>query len=78
MASLSAVAAREIDVIDTAPAFTAADVAALEARFAGVATDVWLPELLNELTGRVAVVSSFGTESAVLCIWSRRSTKLCR
>jgi phosphoadenosine phosphosulfate reductase len=59
-------AARVLDVIDTSPAFTAADVAALEARFAGVPTAVWLPELLGELHGRVAGVSSFGTESAVL------------
>lgn len=58
--------ARAVDVIDTAPAFTAADVAALEARFAGVPTRIWLPELLGELHGRVATVSSFGTESAVL------------
>jgi len=59
-------ASRAVDMIDTAPAFTQREVDALEARFAGVATTVWLPELLGELAGRVAVVSSFGTESAVL------------
>lgn len=59
-------AARVLDVIDTAPAFSLADVAALEARFAGVATEIWLPALLAELAGRVALVSSFGAESAVL------------
>ena len=59
--------ARPIDVIDTAPAFTAAAVAALNARFAGVATADMLAELLTgELKGRVALVSSFGAESAVL------------
>jgi phosphoadenosine phosphosulfate reductase len=59
-------ASRAVDIIDTAPAFSQADVAALEARFAGMSTSAWLPELLGELTGRVAAVSSFGTESAVL------------
>ncbi|WP_174274842.1 phosphoadenylyl-sulfate reductase [Sphingomonas bacterium] len=59
--------ARALDVIDTRPAFTAADVAALNARF----LDVPAPELLRtllagELSGRAALVSSFGAESAVL------------
>jgi len=59
--------ARAPDTIDTGPAFTAADAAALEARFAGVAAPAMLAELLTgELTGRVAAVSSFGAESAVL------------
>lgn len=59
--------ARRIDVIDTAPAFTAADAAAMERRFAGVDTGDMLGELLTgELKGRVAAVSSFGAESAVL------------
>jgi phosphoadenosine phosphosulfate reductase len=58
---------RARDVIDTAPRFTAADAAALEARFAGVDAQTMLRELLTTgLLGRVAVVSSFGTESAVL------------
>ena len=60
-------AARRIDAIDLRPAFTTADAAAMEARFAGVETQAMLAELLTgELTGRVAAVSSFGTESAVL------------
>ncbi|WP_439545964.1 phosphoadenylyl-sulfate reductase [Sandarakinorhabdus sp.] len=55
------------DVIDTAPAFTAAQVAALAARLAGHETAAMLADLLGgELKGRVAVVSSFGAESAVL------------
>jgi phosphoadenosine phosphosulfate reductase len=60
-------AARRLDVIDTTPAFTREDAAAMEARFAGVPTGDMLGELLTgELKGRVAVVSSFGAESAVL------------
>ena len=60
-------AARLPDVIDTAPAFTAEQVAALNARFAGRPTAEMLAELLTgELKGRIAVVSSFGAESAVL------------
>ena len=59
--------ARQRDVIDTAPPFTAADIARLDARYAGTPTTVMLEELLNgELRGRVAAVSSFGAESAVL------------
>jgi phosphoadenosine phosphosulfate reductase len=60
-------AARRLDMIDVAPAFTAADAAAMEARFAGVHAPEMLRELLTgELAGRVAAVSSFGAESAVL------------
>ena len=60
-------AARQIDRIDTGPRFTAADAAALNARFAGVATLPMLRAVLREgLAGRVAAVSSFGAESAVL------------
>jgi phosphoadenosine phosphosulfate reductase len=60
-------AARQIDVIDTAPPFTADDVARLNARYAGVTTAEMLADLLaGELKGRVAAVSSFGSESAVL------------
>jgi phosphoadenosine phosphosulfate reductase len=58
--------ARLTDRIDTAPAFTPADAARLEARFAGVETADMLAALLPELAGRVALVSSFGAESAVL------------
>jgi len=60
-------AARDLDRIDAAPAFNAAAVEALEARFAGVRTDEMLQHLLRSiLPGRAAVVSSFGAESAVL------------
>ena len=59
--------ARQVDLIDTAPAFTADQVAALNARFTGRPTAEMLAELLTgELKGRIAVVSSFGAESAVL------------
>ena len=59
--------ARAIDRIDTAPAWTQADADALNKRFEGVDTTTMLRRLFEsgEL-GRVAVVSSFGTESAVL------------
>ena len=58
---------RTIDRLDTGPRFTAADVAALNARFAGVATRDMLAAVLREgLAGRIAAVSSFGAESAVL------------
>lgn len=60
-------AARTRDVIDTSPAFKQAEADALNARFAGVDTATMLSELFAENTlGRIAVVSSFGTESAVL------------
>lgn len=58
--------ARKLDLIDVAP-FSPADAAAMEARYAGVGTGDLLGELLTgELKGRVAAVSSFGAESAVL------------
>ena len=60
-------AARALDMIDVTPAFTAGDAEAYEARFAGVSTQDMLADLLaGELKGRIAAVSSFGTESAVL------------
>ncbi len=60
-------AARAIDRIDTAPPFTPDDVARLTARYSGVTTAEMLADLLaGELKGRVAAVSSFGSESAVL------------
>ena len=60
-------AARTIDLIDTAPSFTPADVARLDARYAGFTTAAMLADLLTgEVRGRVAAVSSFGSESAVL------------
>jgi len=60
-------ASRAIDRIDPAPRFTQADADALNARFVGVDSGTMLRELFAEGTlGKVAVVSSFGTESAVL------------
>ena len=60
-------AARRIDLIEQAPPVTAEDAAAMERRFAGVPTRAMLEELLGgELRGRIAAVSSFGAESAVL------------
>jgi phosphoadenosine phosphosulfate reductase len=60
-------AARKLDLIDVRPAFTQADADRLNARFAGVETLTMLRTLFAEgLLGRTAVVSSFGTESAVL------------
>ena len=60
-------AARRIDRLDTGPRFTAADAALLNARFAGQSTQVMLREVLGQgLAGRIAAVSSFGAESAVL------------
>lgn len=59
--------ARRIDVLDTGPRFTAAQVEALNARFADVPTLAMLRAVLREgLAGDVAAVSSFGAESAVL------------
>lgn len=60
-------AARQIDRIDTAPRWRQADVDALNARFEGVEASAMLKTLLAEgELGRVGLVSSFGTESAVL------------
>lgn len=60
-------AARRLDVIDAGPRFSSEDIAALNRRFAGVETPAMLCTLFDEGTlGRTAVVSSFGTESAVL------------
>ena len=59
--------ARQLDVIDARPAFTQADADAMNARFEGVDTLSMLRALFAEkLLGKMAVVSSFGTESAVL------------
>ena len=59
--------ARQPDRIDTAPAFTAERVGAFNRRFAGRSAADMLAELLAaELLGRIAAVSSFGAESAVL------------
>ncbi|RZL51760.1 MAG: phosphoadenosine phosphosulfate reductase, partial [Sphingomonas sp.] len=60
-------AARALDVLDVAPPFTTADAAAMQIRFAGVPAADMLRELLTgELAGRIASVSSYGAESAVL------------
>ncbi len=60
-------ALRKLDLIDVTPAFTAADAAAMEARFAGVSAQDMLRDLIEgALRGRIAAVSSFGAESAVL------------
>lgn len=60
-------AARRIDVLDTAARFDAAQVEALNARFAAAPTQEMLNAVLQEgLAGRIAAVSSFGAESAVL------------
>jgi phosphoadenosine phosphosulfate reductase len=65
--SVMAEAARKLDVIDARPAFTQADADALNVRFKDVETLEMLRTLFAEgLLGETAVVSSFGTESAVL------------
>jgi phosphoadenosine phosphosulfate reductase len=59
--------ARRVDVIDARPAYVQADADALNARFQSVDTLSMLKSLHGEgLWGTTAVVSSFGTESAVL------------
>ncbi|MEH3105982.1 MAG: phosphoadenylyl-sulfate reductase [Sphingomonas fennica] len=58
-------ALRKIDVLDLGP--SAADAAALDRRFEGVSAPDLLATVLREgLAGRVAAVTSFGAESAVL------------
>ena len=60
-------AARFVDQIDLGHLYSAEEAAAFEARFAGVPAPELLATLLTgELNGRVAAVSSFGAESAVL------------
>lgn len=60
-------ALRALDRIDTAPRFTAHDAVRLNNRFRGSDTMAMLEGVLGEgLAGRVAAVSSFGAESAVL------------
>lgn len=59
--------ARLIDRIDTAARFTQADADRLNARFDGATTHDMLAAVIGEgLAGQLAVVSSFGAESAVL------------
>lgn len=60
-------AARAVDRIDSAPAFIRADAERLNQQFAGASTaDLLRVVLTGGVAGRVAVVSSFGAESAVL------------
>lgn len=59
--------ARALDIIDTGPRFTEADALRLNQMFRGNTAKEMLAAVLNEgLAGEVAVVSSFGAESAVL------------
>jgi phosphoadenosine phosphosulfate reductase len=60
-------AARQLDTIDVGRFYTAADAAELDARYAGMPAAEMLRALLTgAIADRVAAVSSFGTESAVL------------
>ncbi|NNC71844.1 MAG: phosphoadenylyl-sulfate reductase [Sphingomonadaceae bacterium] len=60
-------AARVLDIIDSRPAFTQADADRLNARFEGVDAKTMLGTLIGEgALGKIALVSSFGTEAAVL------------
>lgn len=60
-------ALRRIDTLDVRPAFTQADADLLNVRYQGVPAPALLRDLLTgDLAGRVSLVSSFGTESAVL------------
>jgi phosphoadenosine phosphosulfate reductase len=62
-----AAARKKTDMIDVRPRFTQADADALNARFEGVGAPKMLRTLFTEdALGTIAVVSSFGTESAVL------------
>ena len=59
--------ARFVDRIDTAPRFSADDAAHLNTRYAAADTAGLLDAVLNGgVAGQVALVSSFGAESAVL------------
>jgi phosphoadenosine phosphosulfate reductase len=57
---------RRLDLIDSAPAFDQADADRLNLRFEGVDTQAMLGAIIPELKSRLAIVSSFGAESAVL------------
>jgi phosphoadenosine phosphosulfate reductase len=59
--------ARQLDRIDTAPAWTPEQIAELNVRFETASAEEMLQQMLRSIvTGRVALVSSFGAESAVL------------
>ncbi|RYD50350.1 MAG: phosphoadenylyl-sulfate reductase [Sphingomonadales bacterium] len=67
MAEVARKIAREIDRIDVAPRFTAHDAIRLNNMFRGTATHDLLRTVLGEqMIGDVALVSSFGAESAAL------------
>ncbi|KUO56221.1 MAG: phosphoadenosine phosphosulfate reductase [Sphingomonadales bacterium BRH_c42] len=58
---------RSIDRIDTGPRFSAADAIGLNRMFRGSSTQEMLQSVIRDgLAGEIAVVSSFGAESAVL------------
>ena len=58
---------RSVDRIDTSPRFTAADAIRLNQTYRASDTATMLQAVLHErVAGRIAVVSSFGAESAVL------------
>ena len=58
---------RAIDRLDTRPRFTDHDAIRLNRMFRGAETEEWLRAVIEEsLVGDMAVVSSFGAESAVL------------
>lgn len=58
---------RAIDRIDTGPRFTEQDAIRLNRMFRGSDTDEWLAAVLEgNLVGDIAIVSSFGAESAAL------------
>lgn len=60
-------AARQLDIIDTAPPFTQTDAVRLNARYNGIDTADMLADLLaTRPFEHIAAVSSFGAESAVL------------
>jgi phosphoadenosine phosphosulfate reductase len=64
---MAKLALRQIDRIDTAPRYTEADAIRLNNMFRGRDTVEMLTVLLKEhMLGEVAIVSSFGAESAVL------------
>ncbi len=66
-AGLATTARRQADYVDTSPRFTPEGAALLEERFAGVDTQAMLVQLMSKPPfEHVALVSSFGTESAVL------------
>jgi len=67
MAEAARRAEREVDRIDLTPRFTAADAVRLNNMFRGVDTSEMLRTVLGEqMVGDVALVSSFGAESAAL------------